>query len=97
MHLSLSARAVMLKSRIARLKVVVAQDAFVQTLVSHGPRPCTTGFPAEQALRAGRLLEHAVFLHGFHLVAGGVGEEVLKVLIFEGESVAGNSYSDVSL
>ena len=72
-------------------EVVVSQDAFVQTLVRHSPGPCATGFAAEQALRAGRLLKHAIFLHGFHLVAGGVGEEVLEVFVFEGEGVAGDA------
>jgi len=78
-------------------KIVVAQDAFLQTLIRHSPRPRTTGFAAEQALRARRLLEHAVFLHGFHLVAGGVSEKVLKVFVFEGESVAGDACTGVSL
>ena len=78
-------------------KIVVSQDAFFQTLVRHSPRPRTTGLAAEQALWAGRLLEHAIFLHGFHLVTCGVGEEVLKVLVFEGECVSGDAYTNVSL
>jgi hypothetical protein len=60
--------------------------------VSNSPRPGTPGFAAEQTFRTRRLLEHAVFLHGFHFVAGGVSEEVLEVLIFEGEGVAGDAF-----
>jgi hypothetical protein len=81
---------------VVHSKVIIAQDALVQTLIRHCPGPCTASFAAKQALRARRLLEHAVFFHRLHLVAGGVGEEVLEVLIFEGEGVAGDTCANIS-
>lgn len=81
----------MLACLLARSKIVVAQNTLVKPLVCDGPRPGAARLAAEQALRAGGLLEHAVFLHGLHLVARGVREEVFEVLIFEGESVAGDA------
>jgi hypothetical protein len=75
----------------ARSKIIVSKDALVEPLVCHSPGPCTAGLAAEQALRTGRLLEHAVFFHGLHFVASGVSEEVLEVFVFEGEGVAGDT------
>jgi hypothetical protein len=77
---------------LARSKVIVSQNTFVKALVRNSPGPGTASFAAEQTFRTRRLFEHAVFLHGFHFVAGGVSEEVLEVLIFEGERVAGDAF-----
>jgi hypothetical protein len=73
-------------------KVVVSQNAFIESLVRDSPRPGTPSFATEQALGTRRLLEHAVLLHRLHFVAGGVREEMLEVLIFEGEGVACDAF-----
>ena len=80
----------------ARSKIIVPENALLKSLVRDGPRPSATGFAAEQALRTRGFFQHAVFLHGLHFVAGGVGQEVLKVLVFEGEGVAGDAYTYVN-
>ena len=77
-------------------KIIVSKNTLVEALVRHGPRPSATSFATEQTFWARRLLEHAVFVHGLHLVAGGVSEEVLEVFVFEGEGVAGDSCLGVS-
>jgi hypothetical protein len=77
---------------LAHSKVIITQNTFFKSLVRDSPRPGTPSFATEQALGTRRLLEHAVFLHGFHFVAGGVSEEVLEVLIFEGEGVACDAF-----
>ena len=71
-----------------RSEIIVAQNALIKAFIRHSPRPSAPSFAAKQTFRARGLLQHAIFLHGLHLVAGGVGEEVLKVLVFEGERVA---------
>jgi hypothetical protein len=68
--------------------VIIAQNPLLQPLVGHRPSPSSSRFAAKQALRRRRLLEHTVFLHTFDLVASGVREEVLEVLILKRESIA---------
>jgi hypothetical protein len=69
------------------LEVIVTQDSLLQPALSDGPRPRSSRFATVQGLGCRRFLQHAVLFHGLHLMAGGVGEEVLELLIFEGQSV----------